>query len=445
MNVVFHYIVCLIALLGSAGASAVEFSLIGLSGDWELGEDDAIDVHFDEAGAGWSYDGVLGDTGKNYNLGATYHRDENAIYFLGSDVFAGGGGGNTNPSAGQRQLYTASMDFTQIQAVATDYLTSATSNDLPQALTFADDQLYVVYRDGSIDRVDHTSGTSTAFATLPATPKGVGIGYDDDAGRLIVTSGKFEGAKTIYAVDLDSAEVTELYSNISFDCLWQGLAYLGDAQMLAVGTGLEDCTELTMIDLNTGQITLQSLYEFENDNITYNRYTNHQDEIPPAFSIDLVALMRISPWRPDPPIMQSASAGDRETEVVFDPPVRDGDSDITGYTLTEVYSGETYECSASPCTVAGLTNGESYRFTVFATNEVGDSGPSLSVEVSLPIPDSDGDGVIDTEDAYPTDPSRWVIAVTTLTPAILGSYALLIALLGLRTMRSVPQSESRVS
>ena len=59
MNVVFHYIVCLIALLGSAGASAVEFSLFGLSGDWALGEDDAIDVHFDEAGAGWSYDGVL--------------------------------------------------------------------------------------------------------------------------------------------------------------------------------------------------------------------------------------------------------------------------------------------------------------------------------------------------------------------------------------------------
>ena len=108
-----------------------------MSGDWESGEDDAIDVHFDKSGAGWRYQGVLGDTGKNYNLGAAYHRDENVIYFLGSDVFAGGGGGQTNPSAGQRQLYTASMDFAQIQAVSTADLASATGNDLPQALTFA--------------------------------------------------------------------------------------------------------------------------------------------------------------------------------------------------------------------------------------------------------------------------------------------------------------------
>ena len=436
----FCYFACIVALLGSVYVSAVEFSLIGLSGDWESGEDDAIDVHFDKSGAGWRYQGVLGDTGKNYNLGAAYHRDENVIYFLGSDVFAGGGGGQTNPSAGQRQLYTASMDFTQIQAVSTTYLASATGNDLPQALTFADDQLYIVYRDGSIDRVDHTSGASTAFATLPATPKGVGIGYDDDAGRLIVTSGKFEGAKTIYAVDLDSAAVTELYSNISFDCLWQGLAYLGDAKMLAVGTGLEDCTELTEIDLNTGQFSLQPLYEFEHNNMTYNRYTTDENVVPSNFSIDLVALMRISPWRPDPPTMQSASAGDQEAEVVFDPPVRDGDSNITGYTLTEVNSGDTFGCLASPCTVTGLTNGESYRFTVLATNEVGDSGPSLSIEVSLPVPDSDGDGVIDTEDAYPADPSRWILAVTTLTPVILGFYAFLIALLGVRKMRSLSEN-----
>ena len=126
--------------------------------------------------------------------------------------------------------------------------------------------------------------------------------------------------------------------------------------------------------------------------------------------------------------------------MVFDPPVRDGDSNITGYTLTEVNSGDTFGCSASPCTVTGLTNGESYRFTALATNEVGDSGPSLSIEVSLPVPDSDGDGVIDTEDAYPADPSRWVLAVTTLTPFILGFYVLLMALLGVRKMRSLSEN-----
>jgi hypothetical protein len=169
--------------------------------------------------------------------------------------------------------------------------------------------------------------------------------------------------------------------------------------------------------------------------------------------------------------MQTATAGDGEAEVVFDPPARDGDSAITGYTLTEVDSGQTYDCAASPCSVPGLMNGEAYSFTVYATNEVGDSGPSDSTEVTLPVPDSDGDGigddadncpteenadqadfdgdslgdvcdsdddgdgVADTEDPYPYDGSRWALEVTTFAAPMLSIFAMLIAVLGMFGIR----------
>jgi len=168
-----------------------------------------------------------------------------------------------------------------------------------------------------------------------------------------------------------------------------------------VGTGL-DCTELAKINLSTGQVTTLPLYAYnEGNGVTSNRYTDSQDEFPAVTATDLVALMRISPWRPDPPTMKSATAGNTEALIDFDPPPRDGDSAITGYTLTEDGSGATHACTASPCTVTGLTNGQTYRFTVTATNEVGDSDPSQSIEVTLPLPDSDGDGVVDDVDNCP--------------------------------------------
>src|SRR5262249_35226257 len=47
-----------------------------------------------------------------------------------------------------------------------------------------------------------------------------------------------------------------------------------------------------------------------------------------------------------------------------------------GYTVTSSPGEFTEECESSPCTVAGLTNGTSYTFTVHATNVVGDSAES---------------------------------------------------------------------
>lgn len=64
----------------------------------------------------------------------------------------------------------------------------------------------------------------------------------------------------------------------------------------------------------------------------------------------------------------------------------DHGSPITGYTVTEVGGAGTWQCSASPCIADGLTAGQTYSFTVVASNAIGDSAPSApSTPVALTV------------------------------------------------------------
>ncbi|MDT0212619.1 Ig-like domain-containing protein [Rothia sp. ARF10] len=83
--------------------------------------------------------------------------------------------------------------------------------------------------------------------------------------------------------------------------------------------------------------------------------------------------------RPDPPTSVAAQA-DRDAggraRVSWSAPSYDGGAPIRGYTARWT-GGSTgsQECTASPCTIEGLTNGKDYFFTVTATNAVGESEP----------------------------------------------------------------------
>ena len=95
----------------------------------------------------------------------------------------------------------------------------------------------------------------------------------------------------------------------------------------------------------------------------------------------------------------------------------DGGSTITGYTVTSSPGGQTCTTSdadALTCDVTGLTNGTAYTFTVTATNAVGTSAASsASNSVTPQVPDSDGDGVDDSQDAFPNDPTETLIQMGT--------------------------------
>ena len=71
--------------------------------------------------------------------------------------------------------------------------------------------------------------------------------------------------------------------------------------------------------------------------------------------------------KPGAPTDVTAVAGDRQATVSFTPPVSNGFSPITSYTVTSS-GGQTATGTASPITVTGLHNGYSYTFTVKATN-----------------------------------------------------------------------------
>ena len=87
---------------------------------------------------------------------------------------------------------------------------------------------------------------------------------------------------------------------------------------------------------------------------------------------------------PDVPTIGTATAGDASATVTWTAPTSDGGSPITSYTVTAADSttpangGQTCTWSSGPltCTVNGLTNGDSYIFTVTATNAVGTGAAS---------------------------------------------------------------------
>jgi outer membrane protein assembly factor BamB len=95
--------------------------------------------------------------------------------------------------------------------------------------------------------------------------------------------------------------------------------------------------------------------------------------------------------RPGAPAIGQATAGDAQATVAFTPPAADGGLPIMSYTATArdltnpAHGGQTAASGASPITVTGLTNGDSYTLSVTATNAKGagpPSGPSNAVTPS---------------------------------------------------------------
>ena len=99
---------------------------------------------------------------------------------------------------------------------------------------------------------------------------------------------------------------------------------------------------------------------------------------------------------PDAPVIGTATGGNTQASVAFSPPDTNGGSAITSYTVTATDSttpangGQTQSGSASPITVTGLTNGDSYTFTVTATNSAGTGAASAASNAVVPatVPDA---------------------------------------------------------
>ena len=94
-----------------------------------------------------------------------------------------------------------------------------------------------------------------------------------------------------------------------------------------------------------------------------------------------------NPGAPGRPTSVSGLAGDGQVVVSWAAPVDNGDSAITGYTVTATPDGN--KCSSKAgdldCAVTGLVNGTSYTFAVVATNDQGNSAASASSAAIQPL------------------------------------------------------------
>jgi hypothetical protein len=93
----------------------------------------------------------------------------------------------------------------------------------------------------------------------------------------------------------------------------------------------------------------------------------------------------VTPYtEPGAPTAVTATAGLAKASVAFTAPASDGFSAITSYTVTAIDSttpgngGQTVSGAGSPLVVTGLTPGDSYTFTVTATNQPGSTSVASS-------------------------------------------------------------------
>jgi sugar lactone lactonase YvrE len=104
-----------------------------------------------------------------------------------------------------------------------------------------------------------------------------------------------------------------------------------------------------------------------------------------------VQTFPVSAVVPDAPTIGAVIAGNAQAQVNFVPPGRDGGSTISGYTVTAFDTtnssngGQTASGASGPLTVTGLTNGDSYTFSVTATNSIGTSLPSDLSNAVIPF------------------------------------------------------------
>ena len=89
---------------------------------------------------------------------------------------------------------------------------------------------------------------------------------------------------------------------------------------------------------------------------------------------------------PDAPVIGTATVtGATSVSLTFTAPASNGGAAITGYTVNSSPASAPVNVAGSPATISGLTTGQSYTFTVTATNAAGTGSPSVASNAVVPV------------------------------------------------------------
>ena len=243
-----------------------------------------------------------------------------------------------------------------------------------------------------------SNGTATISGT-PAAAVGsyaVTITAESTAGTtaatltLVVTGPTVPGAPTVGAVSISSITIGNADAAVSFS----PPASDGGSPITSYTVTALDSTDVynggqTVTGLSS-PLTISSLVN--GDSYTFTVTATNAVGTGPASAPSPPFIPATESW---PPTNASATVppAPNTAVIAFTPPQLDGGSAITGYTVTPADStnlangGQTVTGPSSPITVTGLVNGDSYTFTVTATNGVGtsiSSAPSNAVTPQEP-------------------------------------------------------------
>lgn len=223
------------------------------------------------------------------------------------------------------------------------------TDGVPQPVVFA----FLMYRnyDGYGDGFGDTSVKATSADTTQLAVYGAKRSSD--------------GALTVMVINKTANDLTSPLAISDFEGASSAQVYTYDA------TNLDAIVPGSPVPVSGGTI-----------NYTFPASSISLFVLPPASEADATV--------PGAPQVTGVTTGNGQATVSFTPPGSDGGAPITSYTVTAddaatpADGGELSYGTKSPIVIGGLTDGQSYTFTVTASNLAGPSSGASSQASSLP-------------------------------------------------------------